>query len=76
MVAILRLPSEEVVELRNETLNEANKVIGMVEEKVLFEQIGIISTKVVESINEMKNDIDFTNPISSIVERKRKITPI
>lgn len=63
------LSSEEVVEVRNEILHEANKVVGTSEEKVLLKQIDIIATKVVESINEMKNDIDSTNPILSILER-------
>jgi len=63
------LSSEEVVTVRNELLYEANKVVGTVEEKVLLEQIDIIATKVVESINEMKNHIDSTNPILSILER-------
>lgn len=63
------LSNEEVVEARNEILHEANKVVGTGEEKVLLEQIDIIATKVVESVNEMKNDIDSSNPIMRNVER-------
>lgn len=63
------LSSEEFVEARNEILHEANKVVGTVEEKVLLEKIDIIATKVVDSVNEMKNDIDSSNPIMRNVER-------
>ncbi|QUW23416.1 hypothetical protein JSQ81_07795 [Sporosarcina sp. Marseille-Q4063] len=63
------LSSEEAVEVRNEILYEANKVIGTDEEKVLLEKIDIIATDVVESINEMKNDINSSNSIKRNVER-------
>lgn len=63
------LSSEEFVEARNEILHEANKVVGTVEEKDLLEKIDIIATKVVDSVNEMKNDIDSSNPIMRNVER-------
>ncbi|PID03803.1 hypothetical protein CSV67_03955 [Sporosarcina sp. P2] len=63
------LSSDEVVEIRNEILHEANKVVGTVEEKVLLEKIDVIATKVVESVNEMKNDIVSSNPIMRNVER-------
>jgi transcription antitermination factor NusG len=63
------LSSEESVEVRNEILHEANKVIGSDEEKVLLEKIDIIATDVVESINEMKSDINSSNPIKRNVER-------
>ncbi|WP_203249280.1 transcription termination/antitermination NusG family protein [Sporosarcina beigongshangi] len=63
------LSSDAFVEARNEILHEANKVVGTVEEKVLLEKIDIIATKVVDSVNEMKSDIDSSNPIMRNVER-------
>jgi len=63
------LSSEVALEVRNEILHEANNVVGTLEEKALLEQIDVVSTKVVESINEMKKDIGSTNPMMSIVER-------
>ncbi len=63
------LSSEEVVDVRNEILHEANQVVGTVEEKVLLGQIDVVSTEVVESINQIQSNIDPTHPNVNIIER-------
>lgn len=63
------LSSEEVVDVRNEILHEANQVVGTVEEKVLLGQIDVVSTEVIESINQIQSNIDPTHPNVSIIER-------
>ena len=63
------LLNEEVVEVAgSELLHAANDVVGTLEEKELLERLDTLDTPLVDSIEEMKNSVDCSNPFKRMVE--------
>ncbi|MCM3638284.1 hypothetical protein M3152_11155 [Sporosarcina luteola] len=63
------LSNEEIKDMKNELLHEANKAMGTVEEGQLLESIDSLETTLNESVTKVKATVDPSNPIKSLVER-------
>ncbi|MFC5591711.1 transcription termination/antitermination NusG family protein [Sporosarcina soli] len=63
------LMNEEVTVAKNELLHAANDVVGTPEEKELLEQLDTLDTPIVNSIEEIKNSVNSSNPLKRMVER-------
>lgn len=67
------LSDEDIVEERNQLLYEANNVVGSPEEIELIERIDTLDTQFVDSVDDIKNTVDSSNPIKRILERLKVV---